>query len=293
MIALLLPGFLALAASLSAAAVHRRLKPSIAAPALASVSAATALAIVWSVVLLAIGFLARLAWLADLALWCPTVSVARDAVPPAAGAASLPLLVAMGASLIQSRRRIRTSTTGVRVDTELLVLPTPEPVAYAVPGHPGHIVVSAGMLRALDDDERRVLLAHERAHLRHQHHRYVRLADLSASLAPFLAPLATRVRFATERWADEEAASEVGDRRLVARALAHAALESAALPAPEMAFRGLGVPARVEALLAERSFQLPASISLLPAAAVAMFAVGASTIQLHHLLAFAAGLCAR
>ena len=45
-----------------------------------------------------------------------------------------------------------------------MVVPDGTADAYAVPGWPGRIVVTAGMLDALNPDERRVLLAHERAH---------------------------------------------------------------------------------------------------------------------------------
>ena len=75
------------------------------------------------------------------------------------------------------------------------------------------------MLRALDSRERRVLIAHERSHLRRGHHRYIRLTELAVAAVPVLAPLKARVRFAVERWADEDAAVEVGDRRSVARAI--------------------------------------------------------------------------
>ncbi len=65
-------------------------------------------------------------------------------------------------------------------------------------------------------DKRRALLAHEQAHLDLGHHRYLRASEMTASF-PLLGPLARAVRFSTERWADEEAASVVGDRRVVAR----------------------------------------------------------------------------
>ena len=73
------------------------------------------------------------------------------------------------------------------------------------------------MLRALSADERRVVLAHEAAHLARHHHLYVQLADLAAAANPLLRSTARGVRLAVEREADEVAAAEVGDRRLVAR----------------------------------------------------------------------------
>jgi Zn-dependent protease with chaperone function len=110
----------------------------------------------------------------------------------------------------------------------LVVVDDEEPDAYALPGVGGRVVVSTGMLRALPADERRVLLAHEAAHLTHRHHLWVQAAELAAAANPLLRPAARAVRVAVERWADEVAAAEVGDRALAARALARAGLVRAA-----------------------------------------------------------------
>ena len=91
-------------------------------------------------------------------------------------------------------------------------------------GLSGRVVVSTGMLRALPAAKRRVLLAHEAAHLRHRHHLYVQVAELSAASNPLLRPLARGVGCAVEPWADEAAADVVGDRSVVARAVARASL---------------------------------------------------------------------
>jgi len=96
--------------------------------------------------------------------------------------------------------------------------------AYTVPGHPGRIVVSAGMLDALDAAGREALLAHEHAHLSRRHYLYTTAARLAAAANPLLRPLAGAVDFTVERWADEEAAHAVGDRRQVATAVARAAI---------------------------------------------------------------------
>lgn len=108
----------------------------------------------------------------------------------------------------------------------LVVVQDPTPAAFAVTGHPGRVVVSTAMLGALNCKEREVLLAHENAHLRHHHQVYIQLAALAAAANPLLKPLVAPVRTNTERWADETAAAQVGDRRLVARAVARAALAS-------------------------------------------------------------------
>jgi Zn-dependent protease with chaperone function len=130
-------------------------------------------------------------------------------------------------------RRVGTHTYGV------VVVDDDVPDAYALPTLPGHlpgslpdgingrIVVSTAMLRVLSADERRVVLAHEAAHLARHHHLYIQLADLAAAANPLLRPTARGVRLAVERDADEAAAAEVGDRRLAARALARAGLAKA------------------------------------------------------------------
>ncbi|HEV2639478.1 MAG TPA: M56 family metallopeptidase [Actinocrinis sp.] len=96
--------------------------------------------------------------------------------------------------------------------------------AYTVPGHPGRIVVSTGMLEALDVPGRRALLAHEHAHLQGRHYLYTTAARLAAAANPLVRPLAGAVDYAVERWADEHAAHTIGDRRQVATAIATAAL---------------------------------------------------------------------
>jgi len=192
----------------------------------------------------------------------------------------------VGHHVRRSRRRHDSTTT-----SPLVVLPTDRPTAYAVPGRPGHIVVSAGMLRVLDAGERRVLLAHERSHLRRGHHRYLWVAGISAAVFPVLRPLRTRVRFAVERWADEDAASEVGDRRLVARTIFRASLAESG-PAPALGLAGLGVRARVEALL-DRPDTASALHGVALASGLAALGVGVagSTVQFHHLLIFAGHVC--
>jgi hypothetical protein len=139
----------------------------------------------------------------------------------------------------------------------LVVIEDDEPDAYAMPGVGGRIVVSTGMLNALPPDERRVLLAHEAAHLAGHHHLYVQLAELAAAANPALRGTARAVRLAVEREADEAAAVEVGDRRLVARALARAGLAKAA------ARRSRAIPAHDVVLAGADSLILQRTTALL------------------------------
>ncbi|MFG3054460.1 M48 family metalloprotease [Kitasatospora sp. NPDC048239] len=138
---------------------------------------------------------------------------------------------------------------------DVAVLPDGAAYAYALPGSPGRVVVSTGMLAGLAADEREALLAHERAHLVHRHHRHLLTTQLAGCVNPFLRPLQQAVAYSAERWADEESAQAVGDRRITARAVARAALVSRRAPVPGFAaFAAPGpvpgpVPRRVAALL--------------------------------------------
>ncbi len=59
-----------------------------------------------------------------------------------------------------------------------------------------------------------MLLAHERAHARNSHYLFTSAARLAAAANPLLRPVAAEVGYAIERWADERAAAETGDRAL-------------------------------------------------------------------------------
>lgn len=185
--------------------------------------------------------------------------------------------------------------------------------AYALPGWPGRVVVTQGMLRALAGRERDVLLAHERAHARNSHYLFTSAARLAAAANPLLRPLAAEVGYAVERWADERAAAETGDRVLTARAIARAALASSASPPAGPLARGPGgrlprgaalpahgiarppgqVPRRVAALLAPpRVLSAWGSPPLLLAAAVALVALSGAAavtaaVSLHQLIELA------
>jgi Zn-dependent protease with chaperone function len=115
---------------------------------------------------------------------------------------------------------------------QVAVIPDGVADAYTVPGWPGRIVVTAGMLDALDPAERRVLLAHERAHADNHHYLFTALAHFAAAANPLLRPVATAVSYTVERWADESAARHCGDRRLAARAVGKAALASSRTGVP-------------------------------------------------------------
>ena len=149
------------------------------------------------------------------------------------------LAVATAAAGRAGWRRVRALVTAARQarclpgSEQVVVVPDGTADAYAVPGWPGRIVVTAGMLDALNPDERRVLLAHEGAHAAGHHYLFTSLTHFAAAANPLLRPVAATVTYTVERWADETAARQTrGDRRLAAQAVGKAALASAGRSAP-------------------------------------------------------------
>ena len=160
--------------------------------------------------------------------WQP--SIPALGLGAAAAAAVTWLLAAALRTLARSGRNLYSAWIDTRAmnphGERVVIVDDALPTAFAVTGYPGQVVVTTGMLGALEPDEQAALLAHEDAHLRHNHQLYIQLAQLAAAANPLLRPLTGVIQTATERWADEEAAAAVGDRQLVARAMARAALAS-------------------------------------------------------------------
>lgn len=219
------------------------------------------------------------------------------------GWVATPLLVAGTLRLVRvaarQTREVRTARAEAGpVTGELAVRTDEHPYAYALPGgrrERHRIVVSSGMLRALQPAEREALFAHERAHLTGGHHHFLRLSRLMRILHPSLRGLHEPLVYALERWADECAADAVGDRRLAARAVARAALVakafdgSAPRPGTALGVTSGPVPRRVAALLAgpgeddegrpNRS-SVPAWLALAAAVAVTAYSAEHAVVDL-------------
>ncbi|MEU9451125.1 M56 family metallopeptidase [Streptomyces sp. NPDC048277] len=236
----------------------RRLPPRPAAWALACAALVTAAGWAGALGLLAFTGLAQVPQVAAEGRWSVAALRAADPVyRVVAFGSALVLAVGIVSLLVAGVRQARHLVWARREcahlpgETELAVVDDDAPLAFALPGAPGRIVVSRGMLRCLGNDEREALLAHERAHLRGRHHLFQTVWRLTAALNPLLRPLAVAGDFVLERWADEEAAERVGDRRVVAHAVGRAALASAGKRRPvALAVTGGAVPQRVRALLA-------------------------------------------
>jgi beta-lactamase regulating signal transducer with metallopeptidase domain len=167
---------------------------------------------------------------------------------------------------------------------ELIVVHSQQAIAHAVPGgrnRSDQIVVSDSLLRALEPGERRVLLAHERSHLRHRHDRYRRVTRIAARINPLLRPTVEATDLLLERWADEDAAHQVGSRQLTARALARAAL-AAPKPRPNASFAAHRVSIRVRARLATSPAR-GARVALLLSLAIALTAAIGAASAVHAL----------
>lgn len=191
--------------------------------------------------------------------WSAELLAQYDAVglPVGVGAAAglAGSVVACGYTLARWARalnRARRELGEVAGDAAFTVVPDDTPYAYTLPGSRGKIVVSSGMLRALTTAERRALLAHERAHLESRHDLIHCLAMLAVRLNPLLVPLRATLSYTIERWADESAVRDTGDRPAAARAIGKAALAARAgsrPPVGSLAAAAGPVPRRVQALL--------------------------------------------
>ncbi|MGX6607322.1 M56 family metallopeptidase [Micromonosporaceae bacterium Da 78-11] len=249
-IAIYLPLLLALPLTMGAGWLAARGAPGTIARGLTGSAVVAAVSSTWSLALLALTLLDDLPPLSALDDH-PTLELPEPVPGPVALLAAL-LLAWGGLRLVRDLLRRRSTHQRLRAAGDphdgLVVADWSAPLAVAVPGRPGHLLVTSGILRLLDADERRVMFAHERAHLTHHHHRLVSLAAAAAAVNPLLIPVRERVAFLVERWADEEAATVVGDRDLTAQAVARAALATAPGPAAALGMHGGTAVHRVQAL---------------------------------------------
>ncbi len=227
---------------------------------------------------------------AEIVEWCRIMPLHHE-VSPLEGALATVALGAMvvRALLVVRRRRACLVVTDGR---RLAVVDMAEPVAYAAPGKPGCVVVSTGLLSILEPRERQVVFAHERAHLRQAHHRFLLLGALAVAVVPVLRPLFDRIRLATERLADEEAVKTMGgDRQLVATAITKAAMVSSSFNELVPAVSGSSVIARVEALVGTQTDRRARGAGALLAVVGTAVVVGAGSIQAHHIWVLVDHVC--
>jgi len=287
---LLLPAAAVIIATMGIARFAHRLRPWLAAWILTLLSAAAVTASAGALSAVIVAQLASVPWLAARVGWC--VKMAGGPLPLVSVVAALLAAGSAGFNLSRAARRQRSEAGGFGADP-VVVVPSASVVALAVPGRfgqPGQIVVTTGMLGALDPDERRAMFAHELAHLSLRHHLFRRVSGLAAAVLPLLRTVHLEVGFATERWADERAARDVGSRSLVARAVAKGAFAAAGEPLPPgvMALTGARTEARITSLLEDHGPSVPAEATFTTAALVT---VGLAATQVHHLVTLALNAC--
>jgi len=296
-----------------ARALPHRMRPA----GLTGVAVVSAAGWLWSWALLAASLAERLP---SAAHQLHTSAAARSADLPPAAVGACALVAVAGALLAALVASIRLARELARAERLVRGLPAGRvhviaqalPDAFAVGGvSGGRVVITTGMLACLDDDERRAVLAHERAHLAGRHHWLRMVVACCAAVDPLLRHLPELVETACERWADERAARASGQRTVLARALGKAALASlrsadAGSAGPDSACSGSpasgammpttgpfacgfgrgGVPERMSALLAgpPHAPRAPGGI-LLVSAGVTALVIGAGIHASTDLLA--------
>lgn len=267
------------------------LAPPAAARLLTLVAVSSALTIGWLLLLTSFGWAVTYPEVDTVSSWCTVATPGHHPVGSVLGIAAAAFLVVGSARAILASVRFVRTDAAWRGSDPVEIVPSQDPIAFAVPGGGGTVVVSTGLLGGLPRGQRDALLAHESAHVRLHHHRYVRVTQVAAKVVPFLYPLDRWVSLATERWADEEAARVVGDRKVVADALL-AAASMQAMRHGLLYAAGSHLDDRVEALLEPRS--APVGLARV-AFSAAMVALGvtfvSSVVELHHLVAFVGHVC--
>ncbi|MGV9661548.1 M56 family metallopeptidase [Nocardia niigatensis] len=161
--------------------------------------------------------------------------------------AVLVLAVRLGTTLLRSRRNTLEHARMARLagrhhpELDAVVLEVDHPAAYCVAGKPHTIVVSRGVLAALEDHHLDAVLSHERAHLDGRHHLLLTLTRALATVLPRVELFtlgASEVARLLEMLADDVAA-RIHGRANVLQAL----LTLSSLPTP---------PATAEAALLPR-----------------------------------------
>ena len=262
-----------------------RLAPRAATWAITVTATAVALSTVGAVLLLGSPLPARVPAVAALGRWQPQSIAARTPVPVWLSALALMLSAWLAFRLYRELRRLAGEfgdVVGAHAELaacgrgEVVVVRDEVVHAHAVSRtvtRRGRVVVTTGLLELLDDEERAAVVAHERAHLRHGHAAFLAVVRVAAALNPLLGPMRSDLRYATERWADEDAATAT-HRTVIASALAKAAIAALHITVPvssasAMYLHDHAVPERVRALLDRRTQQARLAWTLLGLASVA------------------------
>ncbi len=142
--------------------------------------------------------------------------------------------------------------TGIPPLSTAVVLETPQPAVYCVPGRPATIVLTTGALAVLDPPQLLAVLAHERAHLAGRHHLLVTLGKAARAglpAIPLFARGAEEIARLAEMRADDVAARRSGRDTLLQALVAMGTGKPLIAPRAALAATGGIVSARVRRLL--------------------------------------------
>ncbi len=284
--ALAFPLMVTVGIAVLATSVHRRLPPRLATRFVTVALVLVVLAALPTALVIAMSFLAHAPFIGIGFQWCAQALGLHSSVPTWLGLPAVMLLVIGGlrsTRLLRQHRALRSNET-----LPIYIAHSHKPYAVTLPGRAGQIVISTALVDLLDEHERFVVVAHERAHARFRHDRYLLTAELAAAVLPPIRALAKRVNYSIERWADEAAAAVCGDRHLVAVTLGKVALQTH--PRTVAGFAGLGVASRMSALL-EPPVPHPHRLQLVVLWSSLAAIAGFSLYQLHHLERLLTALC--
>ena len=126
-----------------------------------------------------------------------------------------------------------------------------QPSAYCVAGPHPTVILTTGALAALDPEQVKAVLAHERAHLARHHHRMLAIARIGRQVFPFIPlmrDLDAHVTRLVEMHADD-AATGARDARPLATALVVLASAASPVPVPAAAAAATDAVQRIQRLL--------------------------------------------
>lgn len=275
----------------TAGLLRRWVTPATATRLLTVAAVSSAVAVGWALLLVVFAWAVAYPQFSKVTTWCEIATPGHHPVGTAVGlGALLALVIGTTRACFAARRFRRTDAEWVTGDAVEIVA-SKEPLAFSVPGKPGSVVMSTGLLDELELRQCDAVLAHEHAHLALSHHRYIRMTRVATVAIPLLAPLERWVGISAERWADEEAARAIGDRAIVANALVATATATAKTQGA-LHFNQSPLQERVEALVNPRHhhpYVVVAALAVVWGAVAATLV--ANSVQLQHLAAFAEHVC--
>ncbi|MGO1560798.1 Peptidase M48, Ste24p precursor [Actinomycetales bacterium JB111] len=205
---------------------------------------------------------------------------------------------ALGA-LVRRARRSRAAARSLRACARtrtiaghpVSVIESDHPVAMALPGRHGGIVVSTAALDRLTDDELSAVIAHERAHVEEHHHAILALVESVAAYLrwiPLVRSIADSLPHYVEIAADKRARAAAGTPALVGALLALGDRDASDAPGFAAALHANG-PHRIREIVQPSSGAAGALSAGLIAVGLSALALVAALVHVPYVLAVLGG----